>query len=51
MEHFIRASFKMIIIMDMVLYALLMEILMMVNGLMERKMGLVLGKILKDIVI
>jgi len=51
MVHFIRESFKMINIMDMVLYALLMVIHMMVNGLMVTRMELALGRILRDIVI
>ena len=51
MEHFIKANIKKINIMDMALYVLLMEILMMVNGLRVKKMELVHGRLRKGIVI
>ena len=51
MEHFIKANIKKINIMDMALYVLLMEILMMVNGLRVKKMELVRGRLRKGIVI
>jgi hypothetical protein len=50
MEHFIKANIKKINIMDMALYVLLMEILMMVNGLRVKKMELVRGRLRKGIV-
>lgn len=46
-----RASFTIINITVMVLYALLMVINMMANGLMVRRMELALRRILRDIVI
>lgn len=50
MEHSIKANIKKINIMDMALYVLLMEILMMVNGLRVKKMELVRGRLRKGIV-